>query len=92
MKQSKLIFNTSLSHINEKTKKNIIKEGVTEDQLIAGEEYTLSLKLTTKVGDHMFADAVTFKVVSKPRKLVYSLNQTDYDLFVACLAGESRIP
>ena len=56
------------------TGKIIIKEGVTEDQLIAGEEYTLSLKLTTKVGDHMFADAVTFKVVSKPRKLVYSLN------------------
>ena len=74
------------------TGKIIIKEGVTEDQLIAGEEYTLSLKLTTKVGDHMFADAVTFKVVSKPRKLVYSLNQTDYDLFEARLAGESSIP
>lgn len=74
------------------TGKIIIKEGVTEDQLIAGEEYTLSLKLTTKVGDHMFADAVTFKIVSKPRKLVYSLNQTDYDLFEARLAGESSIP
>ena len=74
------------------TGKIIIKEGITEDQLIAGEEYTLSLKLTTKVGDHMFADAVTFKVVSKPRKLVYSLNQTDYDLFEARLAGESSIP
>ena len=51
--------------------KIVIKAGTTEQQLIAGENYTLSLKLKTKVGDHMFADAVTFKVVSKPKNLKY---------------------
>lgn len=74
------------------TGKIIIKEGVTEDQLIAGEEYTLSLKLTTKVGDHMFADAVTFKVVSKPRKLVYDLGERGYNLYEEKLAWETDAP
>ncbi|WP_288669172.1 surface glycan-binding family protein [uncultured Bacteroides sp.] len=74
------------------TGKIIIKESVTEDQLIAGEEYTLSLKLTTKAGDHMFADAVTFKIVSKPRKLVYDLGERGYNLYEEKLAWESDAP
>lgn len=57
--------------------KIFIKEGTTEEQLVAGETYTLSLKLTTKMGDHMFDDAVTFKVVSKPRALVYDVTMPE---------------
>jgi hypothetical protein len=61
----------------------------TKDKLIAGENYTLSLKLTTRAGEHMYTDAVTFKVVSKPRSLVYKRKQDIYEVNVA---GQSGVP
>lgn len=70
--------------------KIIIKEGTTEQQLVAGESYTLSLKLTTKVGDHMFDDAVTFKVVSKPKDLVYDVTMPE--LAEVAIEFNSAIP
>lgn len=69
-----------------------IKSGTTEQQLIAGESYTLSLKLTTKAGEHMYADAVTFKVVSKPRNLFYIEQESLPDLFGVQVEGKSVIP
>lgn len=69
-----------------------IKSGTTEQQLIAGESYTLSLKLTTKAGEHMYTDAVTFKVVSKPRNLFYIEQEFLPDLFEVQVEGKSVIP
>lgn len=69
-----------------------IKSGTTEQQLIAGESYTLSLKLTTKAGEHMYTDAVTFKVVAKPRNLFYIDLDKQPDLFEAAMEGKSIIP
>lgn len=44
------------------------------DKIIAGEEYVLDLKLTTKAGEHIYPNAVTFKAISKPRNLSYTPN------------------
>lgn len=71
--------------------KIIIRESE-KDKLIAGESYTLSLKLTTKAGEHMYADAVTFKVVSKPRNLFYLETEALPDLFEANSENKSVIP
>lgn len=60
-----------------------------KDKLVAGENYILSFKLTTLAGNHMYADAVTFKVVSKPRSLIYPQNE---DLTEFNMAYESKIP
>jgi len=43
-----------------------------KDNIIPGEKYILSLKLTTKAGNHLYPDAVTFSAISKPRKLTYN--------------------
>ena len=64
----------------------------TKDKLIAGEHYTLSLRLTTLAGNHMYADAVTFKVVAKPRNLFYIEQEFMPDLFEIEQQGESVIP
>ncbi len=69
-----------------------IKPGTTDQQLIAGENYTLSLKLTTKAGEHMYADAVTFKVIAKPRNLFYMEQDALPDLFEAEHEGKSTVP
>lgn len=69
-----------------------IKAGTTDQQLIAGENYTLSLKLTTKAGEHMYADAVTFKVIAKPRNLFYMEQDALPDLFEVEHEGKSVIP
>lgn len=71
--------------------KIIIRESE-KDKLVAGESYTLSLKLTTKAGEHMYADAVTFKVVSKPRDLFYVETEALPDLFEAGSENKSAIP
>jgi len=81
-----------LAYFNIDGKGKITINPETKDKLIAGESYVLSLKLTTGAGEHMYADAVTFKVVSKPRDLVYSMGETDYDLFEEGSAGESNVP
>lgn len=64
----------------------------TKDKLIAGENYTLSLRLTTLAGNHMYADAVTFKVVAKPRNLFYIEQEAMPDLFEIEQRGESVVP
>lgn len=71
--------------------KIIIRESE-KDKLIAGESYTLSLKLTTKAGEHMYADAVTFKIVSKPRNLFYMETEALPDLFETSSENKSAIP
>lgn len=50
-----------------------------KDKLIAGEKYILSLKLTTRAGEHLYPDAVTFKVVSKPCNLLYTPNSVQVE-------------
>lgn len=71
--------------------KIIIRESE-KDKLVAGESYTLSLRLTTKAGEHMYADAVTFKVVSKPRNLFYIETEALPDLFETGSENKSAIP
>lgn len=46
-----------------------------KDNIIPGEKYVISLKLKTKAGEHLYADAVTFNVISKPLKLQYAPNE-----------------
>lgn len=60
-----------------------------QDKLIPGQEYTLSLKLTTNAGEHLYPDAVTFKVISKPRNLSYSPKTVEVD---KGFAHESELP
>lgn len=50
-----------------------------KNKLIPGEKYTLNLKLTTKAGEHLYPDAVTFNVVSKPRNLLYTPNSVQVE-------------
>lgn len=59
------------------------------NQIIAGEEYVLDLKLTTKAGEHIYPNAVTFKAISKPRNLSYSPIYAEVD---EGYAHESAIP
>lgn len=68
-----------------------IKSGVTEEQLPAG-EYTLDLKLTTKAGEHLYANAVTFKVIARPRNLFYAEQSALPDLFETGQEGKSPVP
>lgn len=74
------------------TEGKIIIRTSEKDKLVAGESYTLSLKLTTKAGEHMYADAVTFKVVSKPRNLFYIETEALPDLFETGSENKSAIP
>lgn len=60
-----------------------------KDNIVAGENYVLSLKLTTKAGSHLYPDAVTFKVISKPYNLQYKPNQVKIE---ANTAHESQLP
>lgn len=71
--------------------KIIIRESE-KDKLVAGESYTLSLKLTTKAGEHLYADAVTFKVISKPRNLFYVDTEALPELFETSVENKSVIP
>lgn len=72
-----------------------IKDGIItfnpdqKDNIVAGESYVLSLKLTTKAGSHLYPDAVTFKVISKPYNLQYKPNKVNIE---ANTAHESQIP
>lgn len=43
-----------------------------KDQLKPGKQYTLSLKLKTRVDEYIYVDAVTFSVVAKPYDLEYN--------------------
>ena len=63
-----------------------------KNKLVAGESYTLNLKLTTKAGEHMYNNAVTFKVVSKPRDLFYIETEALPDLFETGTENKSVIP
>lgn len=45
-----------------------------KDKLVPGAKYVLSLKLTTKAGDHLYSDAITFNIISKPLNLLYTPN------------------
>ena len=74
------------------TKGKIIIRESEKDKLIAGESYTLDLKLTTKAGEHMYDNAVTFKVVSKPRDLFYMEKEALPDLFEAGSENKSVVP
>lgn len=74
------------------TKGKIIIRESEKDKLIAGESYTLDLKLTTKAGEHMYDNAVTFKVVSKPRDLLYMEKEALPDLFEAGSENKSVVP
>lgn len=78
-----------LAYFNIDGKGKITINPETKDKLVAGESYVLSLKLTTGAGEHMYADAVTFKVVSKPRTLVYKKKQ---DIYEKEKAGKSGVP
>ena len=81
------LHKTKQSHIcpyftfDPNTKGKIIIRESEKDKLVAGESYTLNLKLTTKAGEHMYNNAVTFKVVSKPRDLFYIETEALPDLF-----------
>ena len=74
------------------TKGKIIIRESEKDKLVAGESYTLNLKLTTKAGEHMYNNAVTFKVVSKPRDLFYIETEALPDLFETGTENKSVIP
>jgi len=78
-----------LAYFNIDGKGKITINSETKDKLVAGESYALSLKLTTGAGEHMYADAVTFKVVSKPRTLIYKKKQ---DIYEKERAGKSGVP
>lgn len=60
-----------------------------KDNIAAGEKYVLSLKLTTKAGSHIYPDAVTFKVISKPYNLLYKPDKVKIE---ANTAHESQLP
>ena len=60
-----------------------------KDKIIPGEKYVLSLKLTTKAGEHLYPDAVTFNVISKPLKLLYKPNAVRVEQNTA---HESQLP
>ena len=60
-----------------------------KDKIIPGEKYILSLKLTTKAGEHLYPDAVTFNVISKPLNLLYTPNSVRVE---QSAAHESQIP
>lgn len=60
-----------------------------KDEIIPGEKYILSLKLTTKAGEHLYPDAVTFNVISKPLNLLYKPNTVRVEQNTA---HESQIP
>ena len=49
----------------------------------------ISLKLKTKAGEHLYADAVTFNVISKPLKLQYAPNEVRVEKNIA---HESQLP
>lgn len=81
-----------LAYFNIDGKGKITINPETKDKLVAGESYVLSLKLTTGAGEHMYADAVTFKVVSKPRNLFYINQEALPDLFEVRVEGKSVVP
>lgn len=81
-----------LAYFNIDGKGKITINPETKDKLIAGESYVLSLKLTTGAGEHMYTDAVTFKVVSKPRNLFYISQEALPDLFEVRVEGKSVVP
>ncbi len=60
-----------------------------KDNIIPGEKYVISLKLKTKAGEHLYADAVTFNVISKPLKLQYAPNEVRVEKNIA---HESQLP
>nr|WP_241217537.1 surface glycan-binding family protein [Bacteroides gallinarum] len=60
-----------------------------KDKIIPGEKYILSLKLTTKAGEHLYPDAVTFNVISKPLNLLYKPNTVRVEQNTA---HESQLP
>lgn len=60
-----------------------------KDKIIPGEKYVLSLKLTTKAGEHLYPDAVTFNVISKPLNLLYTPNTVQVEQNTA---HESQLP
>lgn len=60
-----------------------------KDKIIPGEKYILSLKLTTKAGEHLYPDAVTFNVISKPLNLLYKPNAVRVEQNTA---HESQLP
>lgn len=59
------VSETGMVTFNEKNK----------DQVVPGTKYSVSLKLKTKAGDHLYPNAVTFDVVSAPYELVYVPNE-----------------
>ena len=60
-----------------------------KDNIVPGEKYVLSLKLTTKAGEHLYPDAVTFKVISKPYNLQYKPKEVKVEKNTA---HESQLP
>lgn len=60
-----------------------------KDNIIPGEKYVISLKLKTKAGEHLYADAVTFNVISKPLNLLYTPNEVRVERMTA---HESELP
>lgn len=60
-----------------------------KDNIVPGEKYVLSLKLTTKAGEHLYPDAVTFKVISKPYNLQYKPKEVKVEQNTA---HESQLP
>lgn len=72
-----------------------IKDGIItfnpdqKDNIVPGEKYVLSLKLATKAGEHLYPDAVTFKVISKPYNLQYKPKEVKVEKDAAY---ESQLP
>lgn len=60
-----------------------------KDNIVPGEKYVLSLKLTTKAGEHLYPDAVIFKVISKPYNLQYKPKEVKVEKNAA---HESQLP
>lgn len=60
-----------------------------KDNIVPGEKYVLSLKLTTKAGEHLYPDAVIFKVISKPYNLQYKPKEVKIEKNAA---HESQLP
>ncbi|CDA84782.1 surface glycan-binding family protein [Bacteroides congonensis] len=62
-----------------------------KDRLEPGKQYTLSLKLTTRVDEYIYADAVTFSVVAKPYNLEYSPKNVNVEYNVELTSGDMSI-
>lgn len=78
-----------LEYFNVSTTGKITINSIHQDKIVPGEKYTLGLKLTTKAGEHLYPDAVTFNVISKPLNLLYTPNSVKIEL---AASHESQIP